>query len=223
MGWVDDFLEKVLASMKAQESTGCDPHKREASLFDHTDHEVYLVTSHWQQRHHGCLVTWVLPLSLCGGKRWFVIALSPLGSTLKAVRHSKRLTLQMLTTAHLPYVVRWGCTSSEESDKFSDFIATKNPAAKHSAPQDPLLIPETVGWIQGKVLRTYPTKERYLVVCCPLAHHTTNLTAPAVLRTSHLKQHLRPQEIERLQLKRRSMHELSSALNLLQESDGDLF
>ena len=179
------------------------------SLFDHTNHEVYLVTSKWQERDWGCVVTWVLPLSLCGDNRWFVVALSPLGATFKAVSESQCLALQMLSTENLPYIALWGCESSKDVDKFSHVPCEESP-------QGPLLVSGTVGWTVGEVQRCYPSKERHLVVCRSLDSSLSSAhPAPTPLRTADLKENLPPEDLQRLKLRRYELHELSKGLSLI--------
>ncbi|MCY4443765.1 MAG: flavin reductase [Proteobacteria bacterium] len=166
-----------------------------SSVFDHTHHEVYLVSALWQQRRWGFVATWVFPLTLASEHKHFVVAISPMSTTLEAIKGSGRLGLQMLAVGQQHHVVSFGCLASKHVDKYAGLALESS-----SLP----FLSGSVGCIEAKVMDIFSTHERQLVYC---RSEVSWVCEPhkSPLRTGDLKELLGADELEKLSDRRKQL------------------
>ncbi|MCY4380914.1 MAG: flavin reductase [Proteobacteria bacterium] len=114
------------------------------SIFDYTNHEIYIISAQWQKKRWGFIATWVIPLTLMGESRRFLIAVSPLNTTWPAIEHTRELAIQMLAQHQAELVVPFGTTASLHQDKFDGL--QMNPRSHLP------VIEGCVGYIESRVV-----------------------------------------------------------------------
>lgn len=212
------------SSQHTSEPTSTRP-TREASMFDHTNHELYALTTYHEERHLACLVSWVLPLTLKGSSRWLSVALSPLGHTGSTIikkhqaGHDQHVALNMLTSAYLSQIVTWGCKSSAQVDKLRD--SQRNNLCYEHPEHKMMILSASVGWIAARVDKITAAHERYHMICQPVDHMTYH-PARIPLRSQDLKVMLSEKDLKKLASKRIELHKLSQPVPdlILQDTGG---
>ena len=180
------------------------------SLFDHTNHEVYVVSTVAANKRWGFVATWVLPLTLIGSHRRFLIAISPHNSTWQAIQSSQILALQMLSTEHLNLVMPFGTTSSSHQDKFHNQTLDQRATLP--------VLAGCVGFVEAKVMAIYEAPQLYrkLVVAETTRSYlnpTTNnqpTHPPRPLTTSYIRTHLGSADLRRLNHRRKELSRLET-------------
>ena len=177
------------------------------SLFDHTNHEVYVVSTVAANKHWGFVATWVLPLTLMGLHRQFLIAISPHNTTWHAIQSSQVLALQMLSTEQLNLVIPFGTTSSRHQDKF------------HNQELDPRatlpVLAGCVGFVEAKVIAIHEDShhDRKLVIAETTRSYlntTTDNQPPRPLTTGYIKTHLCSADLKLLDHRRKELFRLEN-------------
>lgn len=171
------------------------------SFFDHTNHEIYLVSSIWKNKRYGFIATWVLPLSLAGVHRRFLIAISTTGASWPAILQSKTIGLQMLAQGQERCVVPFGCYSSADRDKFEGY-----ELEEASLP----FLRGSMGCIEASLIAHYPSHDRVLAIC-----QSESYLYPAPhrlpLTKNYLTQVLSDKELEQLRARKRDLSIRSSS------------
>lgn len=168
----------------------------ESSIFNYTNHEVYVVSTLAFNKRWGFVATWVLPLTLMGSHRQFLVAVSSQNTSWDALRSTKKLALQMLSTEHAHLVPLFGTTASCDTNKFAD-----QPMDHRS--QMPVLA-GCVGFVEAEIIAIHnsPDQQRKLVIAKTI-HSFGPLNSPpqnppTPLTTKALKTLLSQKDLDRL-------------------------
>ena len=92
---------------------------RAGSPFEHTDHEVFVVTAAHGGREGGQIATWVMPGSLISDQPRVVAVLSPLNATFDLIWPSRRFAVALLAEDQLALLPHFGLRSGRELDKLA--------------------------------------------------------------------------------------------------------
>jgi flavin reductase (DIM6/NTAB) family NADH-FMN oxidoreductase RutF len=92
---------------------------RAGSPFEHTDHEVFVITAAHEGREGGQIATWVLPGSLIPDQPRVVAVLSPLNATFDLIWQSRRFAVTLLDEEQVELLPHFGLRSGRELDKLA--------------------------------------------------------------------------------------------------------
>lgn len=169
-----------------------------SSIFNLTNHEVYVVSTRTADQRWGFIATWVMPLTLMGEHRQFMVAISPHNSSWPAIATTKTFALGLLSTAQLHLVIPFGTRASSDQDKFL------------GQPLDPRaslpVLAHCVGFVEAKITAIHqsPQHPRQLVVA-----QTTHSFCPPndkqPLTTGYLREHLDADDRALLERRRRKL------------------
>ena len=127
------------------------------SMFRVTNPEIYVVTTAYQGQSAGQVATWVTLASLIPEHPRVVIVLSPHTHTSSLLRHSQTFVLNMLASAQVSWLERFGMVSGFTLDKFKDIEVT------YTALGVPIL-PETCGWANCRITEQMDLGDRIIWV-----------------------------------------------------------
>ena len=173
------------------------------SLFDHTNHEIYIVSCAMNNRRYGFIATWVIPLTLTGQTRKFAIAVSKLNASYQPLLTTKHLGLQMLVQGDEDLVWLFGGTSSKNGDKYH-----KLKCIDHKLP----LIDGSFGYIEASIENTIDLGDRAMVIAITKTCVINDQKKPP-LTMSYLKQVL-PDKVL-VKLKNRKIELAKQSLELI--------
>lgn len=175
------------------------------SVFDRTNHEVYIVSTEHAGKRWGFLATWVMPLTLCGSLREFVVAVSVHNTTWPVLWSSRKLALQMLTEDQVDRVVSFGTTSSKDHDKFAGLKLDRRA--------DLPVLEGCAGFVEATITAAYPSSShhRMLVVA---SSHTSFMSEADVcqpLTMGYIKKSLSTEDLDRLASKKKHLSDMDKA------------
>ena len=175
------------------------------SIFDSTNHEVYIVSTEHGGKRWGFLATWVMPLTLCGNLREFVVAVSVHNTTWPALWDSRKLALQMLSEDQVDRVVSFGTTSSKDHDKFAGLKLDRRAELP--------VLEGCTGFMEATITAAYPSSShhRMLVVASSHASFMSEKGGSQPLTTGYIKKSLSTEDLDRLATKKSRLSDLDKA------------
>jgi len=127
-------------------------------MFQHTNHDVFLVTARAGDRVSGQILTWALPVTLVPDSHRAVVVMSPLNFTHTLIRETGRFVLHLLSAEQLEYLPRFGLSSSQDVDKFAGMPLRQT---RSGLP----VIEGTCGWIEMRIVDRLDSGDRIVYLC----------------------------------------------------------
>jgi len=128
------------------------------SIFELTNHEVFLLTARHAGRDSAMIATWIVPATLAPDAPRVLAALSLSNFTVELVSRSGRFALQMLARDQADLVPLFGLRSSRDLDKFSEVpVAARTPGGLP-------LIDGTCGFCECHVVQRVELGDRVAVI-----------------------------------------------------------
>lgn len=127
------------------------------SIFQLTDHEIYVLTASHAGQRGGQVATWVMPTTLIPERLRIVVSISPFNYTYGLIEKSQRFVVHMLATDQAEWLSLFGVQSGYSVDKFA------NLAVDYTASGIPIL-PNTCGWAECQVIHQVDTGDRRVCI-----------------------------------------------------------
>ena len=135
-----------------------------ASIFQLVDHEIFLITTAYENERSGFIATWVMPASIQKGTPRIALMSSPLNYSHSLIEKSKKMVIHLLSRPQAPLLEKFGIISGKDHDKFQgvplDLI--------HQIP----VIQGTCGWARTQVDNIFDIGERCIVIANVLEQRT---------------------------------------------------
>jgi len=160
----------------------------QTSIFSLTNHEVYILTSSWDGRENGQIVTWVLPATLVEGTPRIVTILSPQNFTHSLIVKSRGFALNLLAEEQYDLVPLFGLTSGRDILKLDGLVNNRTPGGF------PLLA-DTCGWAECHIVSEIDSGDRIIYLADVTAQKVYEGKKPLHKHDAFLKQ---PQDIRLL-------------------------
>ena len=169
------------------------------SIFDHTNHEIYIISCNYNNKRYGFIATWVIPLSL-EKKRRFAIAVSPFNSSYQPLKNSKYLGIQMLAQGDEHLVYPFGCTASSQIDKYANIhcLTNKIPFFRGG-----------IGHVEAQIETFIPLKERTIFVANTKKSYLNPNNNKPPLTMNYVKKNLPEKIIKKLLAKKAQLADLT--------------
>jgi flavin reductase (DIM6/NTAB) family NADH-FMN oxidoreductase RutF len=127
------------------------------SIFQLTNHEIYVLTATDGDRRGGQVATWVMPTTLLLDQLRLVASISPFNFTYELIERSQRFVVHMLAEGQEVWVPRFGLETGRDIDKFADI------AVSYTDSGIPIL-PDTCGWAECQVIHHVDTGDRQVCI-----------------------------------------------------------
>lgn len=151
-----------------------------SSIFQLTDHEIYVLTASHGGLVGGQVATWVMPTTLLLDRLRIVASLSPFNYTYGLIESSQRFVVHMLASDQAEWLPRFGLQSGHSVDKFADL------AVDYTASGIPVL-PNTCGWAECQVIHQVDTGDRRLCIA-DVIHQQVEVARKPLSRIAALEQ-----------------------------------
>lgn len=124
-------------------------------VFELRNDEIYLVTTRYQEKDNGMIVTYLAPASLVPSRPRLVLALSPFNLTTALIRLSRRFVVHLLAENQHHLVPRFGLRSGRDYDKFRGLEI-------HRTREGLPTLAGTCGWVGCRVLHEIDSEDRII-------------------------------------------------------------
>ncbi len=127
------------------------------SIFQLTNHEIYVLTAVDEGRVGGQVATWVMPTTLVSDRLRLMASISPFNFTYELIDRSQRFVVQMLAEGQQDWVPRFGLQTGRDFDKFADI------PVRYTESGIPIL-PDTCGWAECQIIHQVDTGDRRICI-----------------------------------------------------------
>lgn len=127
------------------------------SLLNISNHQIFLLTCHHDDRDFGMIATWVVPTTLAKGFKRLVVPLSKGNSSTNAILEANSFALHLLAKDQSDLVYHFGGQSSKDVNKFEAVSWERGPS-RHP------IVANTCGWLHCTLMHHIDLGDRHLIV-----------------------------------------------------------
>ena len=127
------------------------------NIFSLVNHEIYLVTTRYNETINGQIATWIIRATLTSTPLRFIFLISKNNYTYSLIKKSKIFTVQMLSKNQYDLVPIFGLNSGRTINKFENM---EYGYTRHNLP----VIKESCGWFECICLKEIDDGDRAIIL-----------------------------------------------------------